>query len=162
MQNAHIAATVVAMDRQSPTRGRIMKRRILAAVVALGLLGGFGSVAADSPKVVLQITDDSVAKQVLVLNVADNLREHYGADLVLEIVAFGPGLNLMLSGNANSARLQSLAKKGIALSACRNTAHKMSKMLGEDVVLQDGVKYTEGGAARIVELVRQGYILVRP
>jgi len=131
-------------------------------VAALVLLGGLQSAAADETKVVLQITDDSVAKQVLVLNVADNLKERYGADLVLEIVAFGPGLNLMLSGNANSERLQGLARQGIALSACRNTARKMSKMLGEDVELQDGVNYTDGGAVRIVELVRQGYVLVRP
>jgi len=150
------------MDRQSPGRGKVMKGQYRAVVAALVLLGGLQSAAADETKVVLQITDDSVAKQVLVLNVADNLKERYGADLVLEIVAFGPGLNLMLSGNANSERLQGLARQGIALSACRNTARKMSKMLGEDVELQDGVNYTDGGAVRIVELVRQGYVLVRP
>lgn len=113
-------------------------------------------------KVVLQISDDTVKKQVLVLNVADNLVNHYGEGLELEIVAFGPGLNLFSANTANSQRLDKLYSSGVKLSACQNTAAKMSQLRGKDIALHQHVDFVNGGVARIVELVAQGYILIRP
>ncbi|KPK49342.1 MAG: hypothetical protein AMS22_13800, partial [Thiotrichales bacterium SG8_50] len=47
-------------------------------------------------KIVLQLTDSSPEKQVLVLNVAQNLLKTYGDDVEIEVVAFGPGLPILL------------------------------------------------------------------
>lgn len=118
--------------------------------------------AADKYRVVLQISDDSLDKQTLVLNVADNLYSSFGEALELEIVAFGPGLNLMLSGNRQAQRLKSLSEHGVKLTACRTTATKMAKLTGQEIRLLPNVRYADGGAAHIVVLVKKGYVLLRP
>lgn len=147
--------------------GRLMMRRIMTPVVFL--LGAMllSSCAVTGPvdekkKIVLQISDSSQEKQTLVLNVADNLVEVYGDKLEMEIVAFGPGLRLLLTDNINNNRVQGLADKGVRFSACRNTYRKMSKLSGKKLELSGPAKETKGGAARIVELTGQGYILIRP
>jgi len=116
----------------------------------------------EKKKIVLQISDSSQEKQTLVLNVADNLVGVYGDKLEMEIVAFGPGLRLLLADNINNNRVQGLAGKGVRFSACRNTYRKMSKLGGKKLELSGSATETSGGAARIVELIGQGYILVRP
>jgi len=126
---------------------------------------GFSStlVAADQKKrIVLQLTDNSAQKQVLVLNVADNLLKKYKDKLELEIVAFGPGLQLLFAENAENNRVNQLAKQGIRFSACRNTAKKMEAAIGHKPDLNQYAVETDGGAARIIDLVEQGYILLRP
>ena len=116
----------------------------------------------EKKKIVLQISDSSQEKQTLVLNVADNLVGVYGDKLEMEIVAFGPGLRLLLTDNINNNRVQGLAGKGVRFSACRNTYRKMNKLGGKKLELSGSATETSGGAARIVELIGQGYILVRP
>lgn len=117
---------------------------------------------ADQTRVVLQLTDGTVEKHTLVLNVADNLLAHYGDDIEVEVVAFGPGLKLLLADGSNAERVQRLATKGVRFAACRNTHKKMSELTGKPVPLAAQVNEVEGGAVRIVELVRQGYVLLRP
>ncbi len=113
-------------------------------------------------KVVLQLTDNSPEKQVLVLNVADNLVANYGDKITIEVVAFGPGLNLLFEENPNGERIASLAGSGVKFSACRSTVRKVSKLLGKEKSLNEFATEVNGGAQRIIELVQDGYILVRP
>jgi len=116
----------------------------------------------EKKKIVLQISDSSQEKQTLVLNVADNLVGVYGGKLEMEIVAFGPGLRLLLSDSLNNNRVQGLAGKGVRFSSCRNTYRKMIKLVGKQLELSGSATWTSGGVARIVELIGQGSILVRP
>ena len=113
-------------------------------------------------KVVLQLTDNTQQKQVLVLNVADNLLKKYGDNIEMEVVAFGPGLQLLFNESKHNQRVSRLAKQGVKFSACRNTYKKMEKALGKNLQLNEYAKETSGGAARILELVEQGYTLIRP
>jgi intracellular sulfur oxidation DsrE/DsrF family protein len=130
--------------------------------VMLLLSGMATSMADEKKKIVLQISDGSEEKQALVLNVADNFVAGYGDKVVIEIVAFGPGLRLLLDGGLNNERVKELAEKGVKFSACRNTYRKMNKMLGKEQALHKYAVEVDGGARRIVELVEQGYILIRP
>jgi intracellular sulfur oxidation DsrE/DsrF family protein len=140
------------------------KTKYLAATVILflALINNAGVFAAQQKKVVLQLTDNTAQKQVLVLNVADNLLKNYGNNVQIEVVAFGPGLQLLFAESKHNQRVSQLAKSGVKFSACRNTAKKMEKVLGKQVELNKYAKETDGGAARIIELVEQGYILIRP
>lgn len=114
-------------------------------------------------KVVLQISDPNPFKQTLVLNVANNLMKHYDAgDLDLEIVAFGPGLKLMLEGNVNTPRIKSLMSVGVRFSGCSNTLNNFSKKLGYKPELIDGVTVVPAGAARILQLNAAGYQILKP
>lgn len=114
-------------------------------------------------KVVLQLSDSGEDKQTLVLNVANNLQSHYGVDNVkIEIVAFGPGLQLLFRDNVNNARIDALAQNGVRFSACENTVKAMTKVLGHSPAINRTAVSVPAGIARIMELTEQGYTLVRP
>ena len=114
-------------------------------------------------KVVLQISDPNPMKQTLVLNVAGNLIKHYGPDKVdIEIVAFGPGLRLLLDGNSNQSRMNGLNKNGVRFAACENTLKKYSQKLGHKPKLIPQATPVSAGVVRILELTAQGYTLVKP
>jgi len=136
-------------------------------LVAAFSLGAFVAQAADqsfaSTKVVLQISDPNPFKQTLVLNVASNLVKAYGQDDVdVEIVAFGPGLRLLMDGNANKNRIAGLSQQGVRFSACENTVRNFSKKLGDAPKLDGHAKLVKAGVVQIVDLVKKGYILVKP
>jgi uncharacterized protein len=84
--------------------------------------------------VVLQISEDSVERQTLVLNVANNLIRHYEFDKVdVEIVAFGPGRSMLIKGNANEQRINNMVQaSGVRFSACLNTFSNMARTLGHE------------------------------
>lgn len=114
-------------------------------------------------KVVLQISDPNPFKQTLVLNVANNLIKHYGPDSVaVEIVAFGPGLRLLMDENVNAKRIASLASNGVTFSACKNTQKAMTKALGHAPKLLSQAKSVDAGVVRIIELTNKGYKLIKP
>jgi len=114
-------------------------------------------------KVVLQISDPNPMKQTLVLNVASNLVKHYGPDKVdVEIVAFGPGLRLLFENNANKGRINGLSDNGVRFAACSNTLKKMGSKLGHTPILHSNAVSVDAGVVRIVDLVSQDYILVKP
>jgi intracellular sulfur oxidation DsrE/DsrF family protein len=142
--------------------------RLMTIFLALGLcFASLQSFAAEKSfadtKVVLQISDNDPFKQTLVLNVANNLINHYGPDQVaIEIVAFGPGLRLLFVDNANKGRIQSLADNGVRFAACGNTIRNMGKILGEDPVLNKSATVVPGGVVRILDLEKQGYKLIKP
>ncbi|WP_456373226.1 DsrE family protein [Thiolapillus sp.] len=113
--------------------------------------------------VVLQISDPNPFKQTLVLNVANNLIKHYGQDKVdIEIVAFGPGLRLLLADNSNVSRIDGLSSQGVRFSACSNTIKAFSKKLGKEPELNPHSTRVSAGVVRIMDLVDQGYTLIKP
>lgn len=113
--------------------------------------------------VVLQISDPNPFKQTLVLNVANNLIKHYGQDKIdVEIVAFGPGLRLLLADNSNSNRIEGLSGQGVRFSACANTIKAFTKKLGKAPKLNKHSVKVSAGVVRIMDLVDKGYTLVKP
>jgi len=114
-------------------------------------------------KYVLHISDMDPSKQELILNNAANLLEAYPPGAVeVEIVAYGPGLRLMFANNVNAQRLDSLSQSGVRFTACGNTLKGMTKQLGEEPRLNPVAKVVPGGIVRIGELVKRGYIYVKP
>jgi intracellular sulfur oxidation DsrE/DsrF family protein len=114
-------------------------------------------------KIVLQISDPDPFKQTQVLNVANNLIKHYGKNKVaIEIVAFGPGLRLLFEENVNSGRIDSLEADEVTFSACKNTIAGMTKKLGHAPALHSKATPVTAGVVRIIDLVNQGYKLIKP
>lgn len=142
-------------------------RTVLAVFLCLSFLFAASLKADDSgfadKKIVLQLSDGGPDKQTLVLNVANNLLQHYGQDRVkVEVVAYGPGLRLLFADNANHDRVQSLIASGVRFSACGVTLKAMTKQLGYQPKLIQGAVLVPAGVARIVDLTAQGYVLDRP
>ena len=114
--------------------------------------------------IVLQISDADPTKQTLVLNVANNLMKAYGGPdkVEVEIVAFGPGLRLMFDDNGNKGRISGLTDNGVRFAACGNTMKKMTSQLGHQPKLNSQASVVPAGVVRIIELVDQGYTLIKP
>lgn len=147
-----------------------MKKLFSILLVALTLGLWQGAVTAqpqDKPfaekRVVLQISDSDPFKQTLVLNVANNLIKHYGADKVdVEIVAFGPGLRLLFAQNSNKGRIDGLAQNGVRFAACGNTIKNVTRLMEEKPILNGSATVVDAGVVRIIDLVSEGYTLVKP
>jgi hypothetical protein len=66
-------------------------------------------------KIVLQLSDNDPRKQGMVISVANNLMKFYDPDKVaVEIVAFGPGIDLLKPDNPNRKLVESLVAGGRA------------------------------------------------
>ena len=135
-------------------------KKILLSIATL--LFVFSSQAAN-PKYVIQVSTDDARTQKIVLNNAANLQKYYGADKVdVEIVAYGPGLGILTTGNKNASRVEKMAMTDITFSACQNTMNGFKKKKGHFPKLTDGVSITPSGVVRIGELQQQGYSYIRP
>lgn len=145
-----------------------MKISGLLFLLAMSLVASFAN--ASHPEkpfaekhVVLQISNSDVQKQTHVLNVANNLLKHYGTDKIdIEIVAFGPGLRLLLKDNSNTPRIDGLADNGVRFAACSNTLTAFTKIIGETPELNSNAVHVSAGVVRIMDLVDDGYTLVKP
>jgi intracellular sulfur oxidation DsrE/DsrF family protein len=144
-------------------------RTLALAFASLLAIGGAASAQADDLSAfadyhyVLQISDMDAAKQELILNNATNLMEAYPPGAVsVEIVAFGPGLRLLFANNVNAERIDGLAQSGVRFSACGNTLKGMTKLLGAAPKLNPDAKVVPAGIVRIGDLVKKGYIYIRP
>lgn len=147
-------------------------RALLAAVLGLGAHVAWAQdwqqQVEEKPfaeaQIVLQISDGDEAVQARVLNVAGNLLKHYGGpDLVdLEVVAFGPGIALLLAGNAQSERISSLVANGVRFVACMNTVDTMERTSGKRPELNPHALPVQAGVAHLVDRTKQGFVVVRP
>jgi hypothetical protein len=114
-------------------------------------------------KYVMQISDMDPSKQELILNNASNVLEAFPPGAVeVEIVAYGPGLRLLFAQNVNAKRINSLSQSGVKFSACGVTLKGMTKQLGYEPKINPDAKVVSGGVVRIGELVKQGYVYIRP
>jgi intracellular sulfur oxidation DsrE/DsrF family protein len=114
-------------------------------------------------RLVLQMSDRGQDKQALVLSVANNILKAYGPDLVVvEVVAFGPGIDLLLAASPNRARVDSLIAQGVRFDVCMNTVDTIERETGRKVDLNPLAQKVQVGVARILDLCANGYVLVRP
>lgn len=143
-----------------------MKASIPIKTVLLAALLVLSSVAQASDvknKLVIQVSTDDARTQKIALNNAVNLQKLYGMDnVVIEIVAYGPGLGLLTKKSGQASRVESLAQQDIHFSACGNTMSKVAKKSGKMPQLLEGVDQVTAGVARIMELQQQGYAYIRP
>lgn len=112
---------------------------------------------------VIQISSGDAATQNLVLHNAANLQKELGiGNVEIEIVAFGPGLEMLTINSPLRDRVENMVSQNIRFSACENTMAAIERKTGEKLELAKGVDIVSSGIARIVELQKQGYTYVRP
>jgi len=139
-------------------------KRILAiAAIAAALALPPAVYAANSgqkTKIVIQVTDNNPAKWNLALNNAKNLQETFGKkNSTIEVVAYGPGLNMLKFDSSVSSRLEDIAAHGIKIAACGNTMKAMHLTLAD---LSPAVHEVPAGAVEIVRREREGYAYLHP
>src|SRR6266403_5249213 len=83
-------------------------------------------------RIVLQLSDNDPRKQGLVLSVTSNLMKHYDPDKVaIEIVTFGPGIELLRPENPNRKMVESLVAQGARVDICLNTVDTLERDTGK-------------------------------
>lgn len=136
-----------------------MKRILLSIFLMMGMSLPFAAVHADEKQgVVIQISDNDPAKWGLVLNVVKNLQAAMKG-VQVEVVAFGPGINMLKFDSEVGNRLEQAKKDGVEIKACQNTM-KAQKLTEKDMHPSTG--YVQAGVVEIVKKQKQGWGYVRP
>ena len=114
-------------------------------------------------KIVLQLSDNDPRKQGMVISVANNLMKFYNPDKVaVEIVAFGPGIDLLRPENPNRKLVESLVAQGARVDICLNTVDTLERESGKRPEFIAAATPVQVGVAQILFLTENGYTLVRP
>ena len=144
-----------------------MKRIITPAMLAPTL--ATGAVAEGMTHHVAIHVDENDAKVMnMALNNAANVSKYYasqGDDVVIEMVAYGPGLIMLIPDKSpvgDRIAAMSLEIDNLSFAACGNTHRKMSEKAGKDIVLMDEASLVPSGVVRLIELQEQGYAYIRP
>ena len=150
----------------------------LAAMPVLSSAAGAQSSTASSSRhqasatmqhrVVIQVSENDPRIMNLALNNAENLKTFYeqaGEAVQIEIVAYGPGLNMVRSDTSPvKERLAALVGRPqpVTLSGCDNTLGRQSKQEGKEISLVPEARLVPTGIGRIVQLQEQGWTYIRP
>ena len=114
-------------------------------------------------RIVLQLSDNDARKQSLVVSVAYNLLKLYGPDKVaIEVVAFGPGIDLLNPDNPSRKRVDSLVAQGVRFDVCLNTVGTIERETGKRPEFIAAATPVQVGVGQILALTENGYTLVRP
>jgi uncharacterized protein len=119
-------------------------------------------------RLILQVNTNDPAAMNLALNNAANVERYYksiGEQVQIEIVAFGPGLNMLRDDTSPvKERIKSLAEtsRSISFAACDNTRTNMSRVEQKEIPLISQATVVSSGVVRVMELQEQGWSYVRP
>ena len=114
-------------------------------------------------RIVLQLSDNESGKQGLVISVAYNLLKLYDPDKVaIEVVAFGPGIDLLRPDNTNRKLVESLVAQGVKFDVCLNTVDTIERETGKRPEIIPVAIPVQVGVGQILSLTENGYTLVRP
>jgi intracellular sulfur oxidation DsrE/DsrF family protein len=148
-------------------------RRLLLALLPGALVGGANDAHAASATsdaqpfaehhLALQLSDGDAAKRALVLSVANNLLKAYGLDkIAIEVVAFGPGIDLLRAGSPDRQAVDSLVSQGVRFDVCMNTVETLERKTGRHIALNPHARPVVAGVAQLLTLAERGYTVVRP
>lgn len=147
------------------------RRRLLQAGLAggLGLAAPFlmaasaqGTVATGKKphKIVIQVSDNDPARWNLALNNAKNLQDDVGAANVdIEIVAYGPGINMLKLESSVGSRVADALKANVKVVACENTL-RAQKLSRDDML--SAISYVPAGVTVIMKRQSEGWSYLRP
>ncbi|MFI4901830.1 MAG: DsrE family protein [Burkholderiales bacterium] len=145
-----------------PIRPRHPLAALLAAA-ACALAIATTAVAADAApanRIVVQVSDNDPGKWNLALNNAKNIQTDLGAgNVAIEIVAYGPGINMLKMDSPVAGRVDEALGAGVKVVACENTMRnaKLTK-----VDMMNNVGYVPAGVVEIMQKQQQGWAYLRP
>jgi intracellular sulfur oxidation DsrE/DsrF family protein len=141
-----------------------MNRRTLLSLIGLGTVAmpalAQQKKAAAKQRVVFQVSDNDPAKWRLALNNATNVQADLGKDNVqIEIVAYGPGLEMLKAESKVADRLAGALDENVGLIACENTMTN-TKVTKDD--MYSGIAYVKAGVTHLMKRQREGWAYIRP
>jgi intracellular sulfur oxidation DsrE/DsrF family protein len=146
--------------------------RLATIILALGLPALSGSAAAgEKPhRIAIQVDQNDAEVMNLALNNVSNVLDYYrnkGEDVQVEVVAYGPGLNMLREDTSpvkdRIKQLKQLAfPSGLTFSACNVTKQGMEKREGHAIDIIPQASLVPSGVVRLMELQEQGWSYVKP
>ena len=124
-----------------------------------------------APKVhhlAIQVSSNNPAEMNLALNNMVNVTNYFekaGESVQIELVAYGPGLNMLREDNSPvKDRLKSIkdSMPNVTFSACGVTLKSMEKTEGKTIALVPQAAVVPAGVVRLMQLQEQGWSYVRP
>lgn len=152
------------------------RREILSAVAGFALICAMSPPAQAQTKakppedqpfaehfIALQLSDSDPKKQRLVLSVASNLQKAYGQDkIAIEVVAFGPGIDLLRAESENRSLVDSLITQGVRFDVCGNTLDTIEHETGQRPKINPHAIEVQVGVGQLLTLSEGGYTVIRP
>lgn len=157
-----------------PIRRRSIVRALGNVVIAALMAPAISTAAQAQPaplpdkpfaehRLVLQLSDNDPKKQALVISVAYNLLKFYDPDKVaIEVVTFGPGIDLLRPENTSRKLVESLVAQGVRFDICLNTVDTVERETGKRPDFIPVATPVQVGVGQILSLTENGYTLVRP
>jgi intracellular sulfur oxidation DsrE/DsrF family protein len=142
--------------------------RFFTAFAVLTLAGAPAFAEGKTHHVALHVDQNDPAVMNMALNNAQNVAAYYagqGDEVVIEIVVYGPGLDMLVSDKspvADRISVMSLELEDLTFTACGNTLAAMEKGAGHDIPLMSEAVVVPSGVVRLIELQEEGYAYVRP
>ena len=114
----------------------------------------------NTPKLVIDFEhDDATKREHLLLHITNLLRDFGDDPLSVEVVAYGPGIMLLVATKTEFAdRISELMERGVILHACRNA---MNTFNIEDKDLVAGSTPVPSGVGRIVKAQIEGSVYLK-
>lgn len=143
-----------------------MKAIIYGTLFALGTSAAFAE--GQDHKVAIHVDQNDPQVMNMALNNVANVRSYYleqGDTVSIELVAYGPGLNMFVAGTspvADRIAAMSLEFDDLTFSACGNTLAGMQEKAGHDIALVAEAEVVPSGVVQLITLQEQGYAYVRP
>lgn len=144
-----------------------MKKFLMGAVLA-GVMATGAWAEGMTHHVAIHVDQNDPQVMNMALNNAKNVANYYasvGDEVVIEVVAYGPGLNMYVPGKspvADRISTMSLEMDNLSFAACGNTLRAMSAKAGHDITLMDEATVVPSGVVRLIQLQEEGYAYVRP
>ncbi len=150
----------------------LIRSVVVALAVGLAALTGAHSQISKPHRIAIQVDQNDPAVMNLALNNAENIIAYYrdkSEDVDVEIVAYGPGLNMLRDDTspvkdriARMANADAIFPAKLAFSACNNTLQGMEKHEGHAITIIPQAKMVPAGVVRLSELEEQGWSYIRP
>lgn len=118
--------------------------------------------------VAIHVNENDPKVMNLALNNVQNVNNYYesiGEKVVIEVVTYGPGLNMLIEGKSpvsDRISVMSLELENLSFAACANTMAKMEEKTGKAIPIIEEAKIVKSGVVRLIELQEAGYAYVKP
>jgi intracellular sulfur oxidation DsrE/DsrF family protein len=119
-------------------------------------------------RLILQVNTNDAAAMNLALNNATNAAQYYekvGESVKIEVVTFGPGLNMLRDDTSPvKARIETMALSTpeVSFKACGITREGMRKAEDKDIPLIPQAEVVPSGVVRVMQLEEEGWSYVKP
>jgi intracellular sulfur oxidation DsrE/DsrF family protein len=142
--------------------------RFIAGATAVFATAAPAKADVKTHRIALHVDQNDPAIMNLALNNVANLATYYsgiGEEAQVEVVAYGPGLNMLRADTSPvKDRVHSIKESipTVTFSACNNTKMAMEKAEGHPITIVADARIVPAGVVRLVDLQEMGWAYIKP